>query len=73
MKTPDTRLMIRLLSTRAMSTARVAVVLSGCGVYDGSEVHEASAVLTHLSRAGAQVSIYAPDKVKEHLIFLLIS
>ena len=47
-----------------MSTGRkVAVVLSGCGVYDGSEVHEASAVMTHLSRAGAEVSIYAPDKV----------
>lgn len=34
---------------------RVAVVLSGCGVYDGTEIHEASAVLVHLSRAGAKV------------------
>lgn len=34
---------------------RVAVILSGCGVYDGTEVHEASAVLVHLSRAGAKV------------------
>lgn len=34
---------------------RVAVVLAGCGVFDGSEIHEASAVLVHLSRAGAQV------------------
>ncbi|PKU32212.1 es1 protein mitochondrial-like [Limosa lapponica baueri] len=33
---------------------RVAVVLAGCGVYDGSEIHEASAVLVHLSREGAQ-------------------
>ena len=55
-----------------MSTAvgrKVAVVLSGCGVYDGSEVHEASAVMTHLSRAGAEVSIYAPDKVFKPLEF----
>lgn len=37
---------------------RVAVVLSGCGVYDGSEIHEASAVLVHLSRAGASVSSF---------------
>lgn len=36
-------------------TKRVAVVLAGCGVFDGSEVHEASAVLVHLSREGAQV------------------
>lgn len=34
---------------------RVAVILAGCGVYDGTEVHEASAVLVHLSRAGAKV------------------
>lgn len=34
---------------------RVAVVLSGCGVYDGSEIHESSAILVHLSRAGAKV------------------
>lgn len=35
---------------------RVAVVLAGCGVYDGSEIHEASALLVHLSRGGASVS-----------------
>lgn len=35
---------------------RVAVVLAGCGVFDGSEIHEASAVLVHLSRNGASVS-----------------
>lgn len=34
---------------------KVAVVLAGCGVYDGSEIHESSAVLVHLSREGAQV------------------
>lgn len=40
--------------TETMSK-RVAVILSGCGVYDGTEIHEASAVLVHLSRAGAKV------------------
>ena len=34
------------------SRPRVAVVLSGCGVYDGSEIHEASAALVALSRLG---------------------
>ncbi|KAM5126415.1 glutamine amidotransferase-like class 1 domain-containing protein 3, mitochondrial [Mantella aurantiaca] len=34
---------------------KVAVILSGCGVYDGSEIHESSAVLVHLSRAGVQL------------------
>jgi enhancing lycopene biosynthesis protein 2 len=47
---------------------RVAVVLSGCGVYDGSEIHEASACLVHLSRHGADVSMFAPDKPQLHVI-----
>lgn len=42
---------------------RVAVVLAGCGVYDGTEIHEASAVLVHLSRGGATVSL-------QHLLYL---
>lgn len=37
---------------------RVAVVLAGCGVFDGSEIHEASAVLVHLSRQQAIVSLH---------------
>lgn len=40
---------------------KVAVVLSGCGVFDGSEIHEAVSVLTHLSRHGARVQCFAPD------------
>lgn len=42
--------------------ARVALVLSGCGVFDGSEIHEAVSCLVHLSRHGAAVSCFAPDK-----------
>lgn len=48
--------------------ARVALVLSGCGVYDGTELHEASAVLVHLSRSGAEVQIFAPDVPQMHVI-----
>lgn len=47
---------------------KVAVVLSGCGVYDGSEVHESSATLVHLSRGGAQISMFAPDIEQMHAI-----
>jgi len=43
---------------------RVAVILSGCGVYDGTEVHEASAVMVHLSRAGAKVNTH-PHKATQ--------
>uniref|UniRef100_A0A3P9IU96 Si:ch211-153b23.5 n=1 Tax=Oryzias latipes TaxID=8090 RepID=A0A3P9IU96_ORYLA len=47
---------------------RVAVILSGCGVYDGTEVHEASAVLVHLSRAGAKVQMFAPNADQMHVV-----
>ncbi|XP_010784676.1 ES1 protein homolog, mitochondrial [Notothenia coriiceps] len=47
---------------------RVAVVLAGCGVYDGTEIHEASAVLVHLSRGGATVNMFAPNMEQMHVV-----
>lgn len=47
---------------------RVAVVLAGCGVFDGSEIHEASAVLVHLSRGGATVKMFAPNIDQMHVV-----
>lgn len=41
--------------------AKVAVVLSGCGRGDGSEIHEAVSCLIHLSRLGASYACFAPD------------
>lgn len=40
---------------------RVAVVLSGCGHKDGSEVTEAVSTLIALSEAGANYQVFAPD------------
>jgi enhancing lycopene biosynthesis protein 2 len=45
-----------------------AVVLSGCGVYDGTEIHEAVSVLIHLSRLGAAYQCFAPDKPQMHVV-----
>ena len=50
--------MISLLSRR-MASNRVAVLFAGCGVYDGTEVHEASATLAALGRNKAQVRTYS--------------
>jgi len=47
---------------------KAAVVLSGCGVYDGTEIHEAVSVLVHLSRLGADVSCFAPDSEQTQVI-----
>jgi enhancing lycopene biosynthesis protein 2 len=40
---------------------KVGVVLSGCGVYDGSEIHEAVLTLLALDRAGAKAICLAPN------------
>jgi Uncharacterized protein involved in an early stage of isoprenoid biosynthesis len=40
---------------------RVGVVLSGCGVYDGAEIHEATLTLLFLDRAGAEIICMAPN------------
>lgn len=45
-----------------------AVVLSGCGVFDGTEIHEAVAVLFHLSRLGARTTCFAPDKPQMQVV-----
>lgn len=47
---------------------QVAVVLSGCGVFDGSEIHEAVSVLIHLSRAGVRYDCFAPDVDQAHVV-----
>jgi enhancing lycopene biosynthesis protein 2 len=41
--------------------ARVGVVLSGCGVFDGAEIHEATLTLFYLDRAGAEIICMAPN------------
>lgn len=44
-----------------MPAPNVLVILSGCGVMDGSEIHESVSALLHLDRHHAQVTIAAPD------------
>ncbi len=40
---------------------KAAMVLSGCGVYDGSEIHEAVITYYMLDKKGVKVSFFAPD------------
>ena len=51
-----------------MGSKRVGVVLAGCGVFDGAEIHEAVLTLYALDRAGADVTIMAPDVNQMHVI-----
>lgn len=47
---------------------RVLVILSGCGVYDGTEIHEAVLTLLHLDRHNATVVMAAPDRNQAHVV-----
>jgi enhancing lycopene biosynthesis protein 2 len=50
---------------------KVGVLLSGCGVMDGAEIHEAVCTMLALDRAGAEIVCLAPDReqaaVVDHL------
>jgi enhancing lycopene biosynthesis protein 2 len=47
---------------------RIAVLLSGSGVYDGTEIHEAVFSLLSIEKAGASYQCFAPDKQQLHVI-----
>jgi len=51
-----------------MADMRIGVVLSGCGVYDGSEIHEAVVTLLAIDRAGARAVCTAPRMPQLHVI-----
>jgi len=47
---------------------KFAVVLAGCGVFDGSEIHEATMTLYAIVKNGAEYEIFAPDIPQHHVI-----
>lgn len=47
---------------------RVAVILAGSGVYDGSEIYEATLTLLRLSQQNADVQCFAPDIEQAHVV-----
>ena len=47
---------------------KTAVLLSGCGVFDGTEIHEAVFTLHALEKAEAEAIIMAPDMDQFHVI-----
>lgn len=47
---------------------KVGVILSGCGVYDGAEIHESVVTMLALDRAGAEMVICAPDVEQMHVV-----
>lgn len=47
---------------------KIAVVLSGNGVFDGAEIHEATLTLYAIVKNGANYDVFAPDIKQHHVI-----
>ncbi len=47
---------------------KFAVVIAGCGVYDGAEIHEATMTLYAIAKQGATYQIFAPDIQQHHVV-----
>lgn len=47
---------------------KFAVLLSGAGVFDGSELHEAVLTLLSVTQAGASYQCFAPDIAQMHVV-----
>ena len=47
---------------------KIAVVLSGCGVYDGAEIHEATLSLLAIAKKGCSYEVFAPDIKQYHVV-----
>ncbi len=47
---------------------KIGVVLSGCGVYDGAEIHESVVTLLAIDRLGGEAVICAPDVAQLHVV-----
>ena len=51
-----------------MEKKNFAVVLSGCGVYDGAEIHEATMTMLSILEEGGVYQCFAPDIPQYHVI-----
>lgn len=47
---------------------KIGVVLSGCGVYDGAEIHESVITLLAIDKLGAEALCMAPNKNQMHVV-----
>lgn len=47
---------------------KIGVLLSGCGVYDGSEIHEAVITMLAIARKGGKYVCMAPDMEQYHVV-----
>jgi len=49
-------------------THKIAVILSGCGVFDGSEIYETTLTLLHITKNGFSYECLAPNVPQHHVL-----
>jgi enhancing lycopene biosynthesis protein 2 len=49
-------------------TKKIAIILAGSGVYDGSEIHETVMTMYAVMNQGAEYQLFAPDRKQHHVI-----
>ena len=47
---------------------KFAIILAGCGVYDGAEIHEAVMAMYAVMKNGAEYQLFAPDIAQHHVV-----
>ena len=47
---------------------KIAIILSGCGVFDGAEIHETVLPMLHIEQNNAQYQCFAPNLNQHHVI-----
>lgn len=47
---------------------KFAIILAGCGVYDGAEIHEATLSMYFIAKGGNSYQIFAPDINQHHVV-----
>ena len=57
-----------MTGTKTLGAKTIGVILSGCGVYDGSEIYETTLTLLALSQRGLNAQIFAPNENQMHVI-----
>ena len=65
---PGQRIKDQLKTKKNIIMKKFAIILSGCGVYDGAEIHEATLTMLAIKKQGADYVIFAPNKPQHHVI-----
>jgi enhancing lycopene biosynthesis protein 2 len=47
---------------------KAAIILAGCGVFDGAEIHEAVMTLYAIDKNGCSFEVFAPNVAQHHVI-----